>query len=292
MIYVVKIFITLTGSETSRPQPILQKPPGSSSHVVFTDISLDLKRERDGNRPEILFIFLGFEFLRPVNVGIRDFRTVDDHSNAADKIGDERFLVDAVAVPEGVPVKKNIPSYGVPIHGKEKMDAETVEWSEETRVFIVHGSAAVRSRPDEISPEIIREIPAETHLSAQVRSSVNISRGDSHVRNAVESEISCSLSLQQLPLAFEKNIERGLIVELMLPALGIDRTDPIMDYLLAVLGVGMTAYDSDIEFEGVHSTPVFVMEPQSQIRNAGIGSVVPDQVAPLLVLRRVDILSQ
>ena len=43
------------------------------------------------------------------------------------KSGDERLLVYAVAVPEGVPVEQDVPVSGVPINGKEEVDAETMK---------------------------------------------------------------------------------------------------------------------------------------------------------------------
>jgi hypothetical protein len=92
-------------------------------NIVIIPLSFftpSLKRERYGKGPEILFVLLGFKFLRPVNIGIGDFEAVDDHPDAADQIGDERFFVHAVALLEGVPVEEDVPGYGVPINGKEE----------------------------------------------------------------------------------------------------------------------------------------------------------------------------
>lgn len=66
---------------------------------------MDLKRERDGNPPEMLFISLRFKLFSPVHVGIGDFDAVNNDSDSTDKISDERLFVHAVAIPESVSVK-------------------------------------------------------------------------------------------------------------------------------------------------------------------------------------------
>jgi hypothetical protein len=199
-----------------------------------------------------------------MNIGIGDLEAMDDHSDAPDDIGDKRLLADAVAVPEGVPVEENVPGYGVPINGKEEVDAETTKRAEETRVCIIHGGAAVGSRPDQIRSEIVRDVPAKTHLAAQIDSGVGISHGDSHVGNAVESETSRISGLHRPPLALKVNVQHGFVVELMCPALGITRTDTVVDRLLAVLRIGMASDNADVEFKGVHLTLALAVEPQSR----------------------------
>ena len=155
----------------------------------------------------MLFVLLGFKLLCPVDVGIGDLVTVDDHPDAADQIGDERLLVDAVAVPEGVPVEQDVPGYGVPVKGKEKMDAETMKRAEETGVCVIHRGAAVRSRPDQKCSEIVRKVPAKTHLASQVDSGVGVSDGDSHMGNAIESEAFRTSGFECFPFALEIKVQ-------------------------------------------------------------------------------------
>lgn len=66
---------------------------------------LELKRERSGNRSEVLFILLRFKLFCPVHMGIGDFDAVNDDPDATDKISDKRLFIDAVTVPESVSVK-------------------------------------------------------------------------------------------------------------------------------------------------------------------------------------------
>lgn len=66
---------------------------------------LDLKRERGGNRSEMLFILLRFKLFSPVHMGIGDFDAVNDDPDSTDKISDKRLFVHAVTVPESVSVK-------------------------------------------------------------------------------------------------------------------------------------------------------------------------------------------
>ena len=142
---------------------------------------------------------------------------------------------------EGVSVEQDIPGYGVPINGKEDVDAETMKRAEKTRVCIIHGGAAARSRPDQIRSKIVQDVTAKTHLAAQIDSGVGISDSDSPVGNAVESKTSRTSDLQPSPLALEIHVQHGLVVELIRPPLGFGRIRPVVDLLLAVLRIGMVS---------------------------------------------------
>ena len=104
---------------------------------------LELKRERSGNRSEVLLILLRFKLFCPVHMGIGDFDAVNDDPNATDKISDERFFVHAVTVPESVAVKQNIPCHSFSVNAKEKMYAYSAKQTEEAGIGVIQGGAAV-----------------------------------------------------------------------------------------------------------------------------------------------------
>ena len=91
----------------------------------------------------MLFVVLSFKLFCPVHIRIGDFDLVNDHTDATDEIDDKRFFIDAVTVPECVPVKKDISCNGLSIHCKEKVKPQTVKWLKETWVSIVQRRVAV-----------------------------------------------------------------------------------------------------------------------------------------------------
>lgn len=85
------------------------------------------KSERDGHRPEGLLTPLCIEFLCPVNIRVCDFAAGEHQSDAADQIGDQRLLGDAVAVIEGIAVEQYVSGDGISVYGGEKVDAHKTE---------------------------------------------------------------------------------------------------------------------------------------------------------------------
>jgi hypothetical protein len=77
--------------EKNRPDPVGLKPPG----------------ETEGRKN--LIIVLAFKLFGPINMGEGRFDLSIAHGNPGTQIRDKKLAVDTVAVPEGVPVQKDIP---------------------------------------------------------------------------------------------------------------------------------------------------------------------------------------
>ena len=150
--------------------------------------ALTLKGERKGQRSEMLSILLLFKLFGPVNVRVGDFDPVNDDAQASDDLGDERFFLDAVAVAERVSVKQDIAGDGFSVDRKKSMHPETAQGREETRIRIVQGGAAVGARTDQIRSKIIRDIPSEAYLTAEIGAGQGISYGQSGVRNQIQAQ--------------------------------------------------------------------------------------------------------
>ena len=84
-----------------------------------------------------MFIFLGFEFFCLMNVCKAHFETTEYEPRAHHIVTYEWLLIYAVAVPEGIAIKKNISQDSMPIHSDEKMNSNSMIRGKETRVLFI-----------------------------------------------------------------------------------------------------------------------------------------------------------
>ena len=242
-------------------------------------------------RTVLLFLLLGFELLCQIDMGVGNLETINDTSDSANKAGNKGFLIDAVAVPERVPVKQNIVCHGSPVSRKKKVDAEATEKVKEARIGVVNGGIAVRPGPDNIGSEVIWEVPSIPDLPSNIDAGKGVSNTAAYVGNAVESEAVLPSQCYRPPLALEEDVAYRFIVKLILPAFRIGRIDRLMDEFLAVLGIGMTSHYPHIKFEGVHTKAVFTVESEGQVCDPRIGPVIADEAATFGVLRCIYVLT-
>lgn len=150
--------------------------------------ALTLKGKGKSQRSEMLSIFLLYKLFCPVNIRVGDFDPVNDDAQASDDLGDERFFFDAVTVAERVPIQQDIAGDGFSINRKKSMHPETAQRRKETRIRIVQRRAAVRTGPDQVGSKIIRDIPAEAHLTADIGAGQGVSDGQAGVRNQIQAQ--------------------------------------------------------------------------------------------------------
>lgn len=143
-----------------------------------------------GNGSELLLLSLRFKLLGPVNMSVGDFDPVNDHPDASDHIGGERFFVDALAVPESVSVQQDIVRDRFSVDAEEKMNADAVKQTEKTGIGVIEWRAAVGSWTDQVGSEIVGDVPSKTHLAAQIGAGIGVAEGDPRMGNAVKSKSS------------------------------------------------------------------------------------------------------
>jgi len=68
------------------------------------------------------------------------------------------------------------------------MHPETAQRRKETRIRIVQRRAAVGARTDQIRSKIIRDIPAEAYLTADIGAGKGVSDGQAGVRNQIQAQ--------------------------------------------------------------------------------------------------------
>ena len=155
-----------------------------------------LKGIGEADRPEMLFIFLRFEFTGSVHVRVRYFEAVNDESDSAHEVCDERFFIHIVRIPKRVAVQKYVPGNRLAVNGCKAMESEASPWLEKARVRVVHRRACVRSGPNQMGSKIIGNVPAEAHLPAQVDAGVSVAHGQTRMRDKVDTQPALVLQFQ------------------------------------------------------------------------------------------------
>ena len=81
---------------------------------TFEDIDLSSEPHRETDGPEVVGRVLGVELARAQDVGIAQAHVPSGHGDAELEIADQRLLVHAAAVAEGIAVEENVARVGAP----------------------------------------------------------------------------------------------------------------------------------------------------------------------------------
>src|SRR5690606_927104 len=186
-----------------------------------------LEGDRDADCAKLVLAILRFIFARAEDMGEGDAGVANGERKTDLRIADDRLLVDAVAVAEGVAVEENI-----------ARDRPGIEPCERVKSDIIRGDEKARSRQPRLDPRraiVIRQVPARAHRRARIGVSVDVAERAADMRRDINGEAVELFGRERAPAPLIGEHEAGLVFQLVIPALRLRGIDDLVNKSLRLL---------------------------------------------------------